>query len=634
MNFYIKEIKLWFKTHPQPITYTFKPNKVNVITGDSSTGKSSILRVIDYCLLAPESTIVEDIINENVSWYGLNFHLNGHDYVIARKAPSDSGFADRSFYWAENSNEMPNSTPRPTSGITRAFLLSLFNQIFACEGLIIKRDKKEINISFRSFLLLNFLTEDIIATFNSYLDPRFFGDENLDGIVSEIFKLGLGADELQELTLANQIKSLNEEIYNQLAYKKSDQQNDAKYRKKIDALRISAMNLGLLTENMDINSEEFVAKMKSEIREFNRFRDSRRKGQEIKKLEYEAEEVQEQLRRYKNLRREYNQAKRYAEEVKDSLSPVEYLKQNLNRVILGVETIELLHSLEDAYQSAAQIQIPDNYLPADMEQRVSELKQKLAEINAKQEAFKLQTNRLFDPNWLAQTLKLETELKKIKPVTYKYIGDVELTNKNDLFKDINARYNQLTANNKKCVNDMLSHVQSYYEQQDGMSDNYRNKKVGLDEMKIILKLYNNGNYYPIRNIGSKSNYMFMHLCFFFGLQEYIKETHPQRVANFLFIDQPSIPYYETNRRRGETINEPGDLRLGKRDDESKLKSAFKLIDQFMKQNVNPDKSDNFQIILIEHADPEYWKDFSSFETRYIFTQDKDFGLIPSYVTGE
>lgn len=67
MNFYIKKMRLWFKTHPQPVTYTFEPNKVNVITGDSSTGKSSILRVIDYCLLAPESTIVEDVINENVA---------------------------------------------------------------------------------------------------------------------------------------------------------------------------------------------------------------------------------------------------------------------------------------------------------------------------------------------------------------------------------------------------------------------------------------------------------------------------------------------------------------------------------------------------------------------------------------
>ena len=181
---------------------------------------------------------------------------------------------------------------------------------------------------------------------------------------------------------------------------------------------------------------------------------------------------------------------------------------------------------------------------------------------------------------------------------------------------------------------MISQVQSYYELQDGMYDNYKNKTIVHDEAKMILKLYNNGSYYPIRNIGSKSNYMFMHLCFFFGLQEYIKEVYPQRVANFLFIDQPSIPYYGTNRRRGETANELGDLRLQKRDDESKLKSAFKLIDQFMRQNVKDDGSDNFQIILIEHADPEYWKDFSSFETRYIFTQDKDFGLIPSYVTGE
>lgn len=43
MNFYIKKIKLWFKTHAQPKEYTFEKNKVNVVTGDSSTGKSSIL---------------------------------------------------------------------------------------------------------------------------------------------------------------------------------------------------------------------------------------------------------------------------------------------------------------------------------------------------------------------------------------------------------------------------------------------------------------------------------------------------------------------------------------------------------------------------------------------------------------
>ena len=40
------------------------------------------------------------------------------------------------------------------------------------------------------------------------------------------------------------------------------------------------------------------------------------------------------------------------------------------------------------------------------------------------------------------------------------------------------------------------------------------------------------------------------------------------------------------------------------------------------------KKQNFQIIMIEHADSKYWDNFNYFETRYVFTEDKDFGLIP------
>lgn len=52
MNFYIKTIKLWFKHNDAAVEYEFHKNKVNVITGDSSTGKSSLLSIIDYCLLS------------------------------------------------------------------------------------------------------------------------------------------------------------------------------------------------------------------------------------------------------------------------------------------------------------------------------------------------------------------------------------------------------------------------------------------------------------------------------------------------------------------------------------------------------------------------------------------------------
>ena len=71
------------------------------------------------------------------------------------------------------------------------------------------------------------------------------------------------------------------------------------------------------------------------------------------------------------------------------------------------------------------------------------------------------------------------------------------------------------------------------------------------------------------------------------------------------------------------------MTVQKKDDETKLKEAFKLINSFMSQNVGEES--DFQIILIEHADPEYWKNLPFFETRYVFTVEKNYGLIPEYV---
>ena len=47
MNFYISKIRLWFEKGEKPRDLEFEADKVNVITGDSSTGKSSVLKIID-----------------------------------------------------------------------------------------------------------------------------------------------------------------------------------------------------------------------------------------------------------------------------------------------------------------------------------------------------------------------------------------------------------------------------------------------------------------------------------------------------------------------------------------------------------------------------------------------------------
>ena len=108
MNFYISRLIIWFEPEDKPQELIFLPNKVNVITGNSSTGKSNIIAIINYCLLSEKSNIVEPVINQFSKWYGLEFKANGIAYSIARKRPDletitsdiyiQEGFFDEGFY--------------------------------------------------------------------------------------------------------------------------------------------------------------------------------------------------------------------------------------------------------------------------------------------------------------------------------------------------------------------------------------------------------------------------------------------------------------------------------------------------------------------------------------------------------
>lgn len=83
MRFHINKLILWLK-NGNIRELNFKNNKVNVITGESGTGKSEIISIIDYCFFASRIDITEEKINENVNWYGIKFTINDKVYTIAR----------------------------------------------------------------------------------------------------------------------------------------------------------------------------------------------------------------------------------------------------------------------------------------------------------------------------------------------------------------------------------------------------------------------------------------------------------------------------------------------------------------------------------------------------------------------
>lgn len=624
MNFYIKQIKLWFYHHPDPKSYNFVPDKVNVVTGDSSTGKSSILRVIDYCLLSKESGIVDDVINENVSWYGMIFHLNGQDYSIARRSPQN-GIVRNTIYWALGTSKLPETEPIPSENVSRPSLEDQIDRMFGIDGDVIQDGKKTLQLHFRHMLMLSYLTEDIIATMNTYFDVNFFSDIEYARFIQSIVKYALSTNESERQLLEDKLNILQKTIAQEERNRKNDEKNRASYNKNLNDLIQEAKELGLVTE--DSTPDGIIENIRRYVKEFENLRRSHAKLKNIGELYAKRNELDNSLKEFRQLMLEYNRSVRYALSVKDSMMPMEFLMQNINEQALSEDTIDLYRSLEDTFKKLKSSDFKIDQLPVDFERNRDKVKQELNKVNAEIETLKKAAEIVLNPDRLYRAISLQTKFKslKLKPTTY--CGDVRYQELIEELNAINSQIEMLNAKNQECLKALNSDIQSYYDQQDGMSDSYRNSNITFNIEDLSLKLRKEGVYHKIRNVGSKSNFMFLHLCFYCGMHQYLRMLESPKVANFMFIDQPSIPYYSNDRRHKESDD---DSKLTSKDDETKLKKAFKLLEGFMHQNTNK-KDEHFQIILVEHADSSYWDDLDHFETRYVFKIGKHYGLIPDYV---
>lgn len=76
----------------------FEPGRVNIISGDSRTGKSAILGVIDYCFGAKECDVPEGKVRRNVSWFGLLLETSRGQAFIARQLPLGEGKSNEAVF--------------------------------------------------------------------------------------------------------------------------------------------------------------------------------------------------------------------------------------------------------------------------------------------------------------------------------------------------------------------------------------------------------------------------------------------------------------------------------------------------------------------------------------------------------
>lgn len=69
----------------------FKVDGLNVITGRSSTGKSALSEIIEYCMGRSSFNVPEGIIRDKVSWFAVIYQFEKEQVLIAKPTPTSGG---------------------------------------------------------------------------------------------------------------------------------------------------------------------------------------------------------------------------------------------------------------------------------------------------------------------------------------------------------------------------------------------------------------------------------------------------------------------------------------------------------------------------------------------------------------
>lgn len=619
MKFILHEIKLWFRTDTvETKSYAFEPNKINVITGDATTGKSSFWSIIDYCFLSGKVNI-PNTIYEKVLWFGIRLTINGQETSIIRKAPEKGAVSSELILHV---GEFPEKLESNISiAEAKAFLDKEFRITDALRFPHGKESgKAPFTVSYRHFLLFNALTETVIGAPETYFDTTFFGKDEYDKALSHIFDLVIGVNDMDNIKALERLREIDKELLSIQKTEKGNQTKARNFETEVYGLIDRCKQNNFIEYHQNFESiDEALAVVYEIIESTKRTASNSNLFAELDALNRERYLIQGQINAVTQYQKEYDQYRKSLTKSADSLQPIEFLNQNLSdQLVDSYETKLFLESLESSLNRIKSSLSRKATEPVKVEGDIKELRERLTGINSRIEqldaikkSYQAEGQKFIALGEIKYAYEQITKREIAKPIDTVRLNDLNL--ERGTLSTVPSDTMQIKRNMLNLLNES---IQRNFNQLSSLPA-YKNSRVDFNPEKMILQLYPNGQIFPLDNVGSKSNYMFMHLCVYLGLHEHMINVEQEHVPQFLFVDQPSIPYYTGDNQKGN-------------DDKSKLIDAFTLMNSFV-DYINTVKKESFQIFMVEHAPKEYWleNNLSHFHTVDEFIDGK--GLIPQRI---
>ncbi|TCP54442.1 AAA domain-containing protein [Tumebacillus sp. BK434] len=598
MNFCISKLILWLSNGEQRIL-EFMPNKVNVITGDSETGKTAIFEIIDYILFSSETKISEEEINEYVDWYGMHFSIGSKELTLARKKFDAFRKVSQDYYFS-GSGVIPKS---PEKNIQEKLLKKIIESEFSISSdTIIPYGGKHIRagskISLRYFLLFNSQSGDTISHSEQFFDKM--AEPKYREALERVFDLATGIESVENILIKEKIDNLQREI-NKLENRKKSQELDME-SSNLEDMIAKAKEFNLIPEN-NKTYEEDLFDLQLVSKDFNAQKVTTELN-DLEEIRMERISIARRIKIIQKYKQDYTKYKESEADNLDSLRPIQYLKENFLELIESPDVRQFILSLDKEYRSLKKSLRKRTPIEQNLDDELQELQIRFDELE--KIILRYPQSNPGSTSLLEKILFIAEVRGRLNSVTSKKLDtsvDQQILSIIEDQKELKEKYIDRDEARSRVLLLLNELIQKYLDKasDEGALDTYNRYRSSFDYKGKRLQLRKPNTLVP-SHVGSSSNHLFMHICLFLGLHELMVIQQIPYVPRFLLLDQPSRPYYGEAKR--EIRGSEASWEDIKNDDREKITTVFRLLNHFIDE-INK-HGVNFQMIVLEHIPENVW----------------------------
>ncbi|XOZ32236.1 DUF3732 domain-containing protein [Halomonadaceae bacterium KBTZ08] len=606
-------------------TLPFNAANLNIITGESGTGKSALWKIIDYCL-GSSGCVVPNLITDRCSAFAIHWKRDDLHLLTARLAPTPSQATSNTMFVVHGRDlEAPKSSDnlrgRMNVGDAKSIIESAFG-IGAVDQERSSQETKSKRITVRHSVPYLFLPGQILMSESALVHGM--DDKQKAEDIQKTIQYFLRIVDEDTLAIENQIRQLTHALEVTERRERAAQETTADSNNDAKRLLHEAEQVGVVSAGTS-NTDDPIAELRS-VLEWTPT-DVPVVGENELTQAYRDQE--EAIERIRNLERQRRAAKRFVQESLDYSSTIAQQEKRLSVVELLNEdslgsscpvcgstiddTDDTVSAVRNAYKRLQEQGEAGRRRAPQLERVLDDINENIDSARESKREIDQRLEQLVAESDSAQRIRSYNEraARIVGRVSY-FIDSYDRGERTKeegkssglakQLEDLKATWNKEArererASAERALSDHMTNIVACLPVEEPLEG--ARVHIALDRVSLWIETPWKRKI-PFAGIGSDENYMALHIALLVAIHR-LASDRGSPIPGILVIDQVSRPYFPALEGTSQEL----DLGDGSADKETR--SLRKHI-EFLFSEV--DGGSDLQILLLEHA-------YFSGDTRYV-----------------